>query len=146
MFIKAEALFLANGGTTTSVGTSQEAYDAYMAGISANMAKVGVNGASYLADPVVAVGSEGLMLNHIMKEKYIANIHNPETFTDFRRYNFSADVFKGLALRLESDDSEGDMVGKWYQRAIYPTSEKNTNENEVNENWQEPDVPVWWAN
>lgn len=146
MFIKAEAAFLANGGTSTSVGSTADAYDAYMAGITANMGKVGVNGSDYLADPVVAVGSDGLMLNHIMKEKYIANIHNPETFTDFRRYNFSSDVFKDLALRLEADDSEGEMVGKWYERAIYPTSEKNTNENVVNENWQEPDVSVWWAN
>jgi hypothetical protein len=146
MFIKAEALFLMNGGNETSVGSTQEAYDAYMEGIAANMAKIGVNGAAYMADPVVAVGPDGLMLNHIMKEKYIANIHNPETFSDFRRYNFSPDVFKGLALRLETDDSDSEMKGKWYVRAIYPTTEKNTNESVVNKNWQEPDVPVWWAN
>lgn len=146
MFIKAEAIFLSNGGSTTSVGSTAEAYDAYMAGITANMVKVGVNGSNYKADPVVDVGADNLMLNHIMKEKYIANIHNPETFTDFRRYNFSSDVFKGLALRIERDDAEGDMVGKWYRRAIYPTTEKNTNEAVVLKNWQEPDVNVWWAN
>ncbi len=145
MFIKAEALFILNGGTPTSVGATQECYDAYMAGIAANMAKVGVDGSAYMADPVVAVGADGLMLNHIMKEKYIANIHNPETFTDFRRYDFSADVFKDLALRLENDDSDSEMKGKWYVRAIYPTTEKNTNEAVVNKNWKEPDVPVWWA-
>ena len=145
MFIKAEALFLANGGDENSVGAPQEAYDAYMEGIAANMAKVGVDGSAYMADPVVAVGPDGLMLNHIMKEKYIANIHNPETFSDFRRYNFSNKVFKDLELRLEQESEEDEMLGKWYQRAIYPTSEKNTNQDVVNKNWQEPDVPVWWA-
>ncbi len=146
MFIKAEALFLANGGNETSVGSSADAYAAYRAGISASMSKIGVNGSSYMADTSVDVGEEGLMLNHIMKEKYIANIHNTETYADFRRYNFSSDVFKGLALRVEADDSEGEMVGKWYQRAVYPTSEKTANTDVVDSNWQEPEVPVWWAN
>lgn len=128
MFIKAEALFLANGGTTTSVGSSADAYAAYMEGISANMNAMGVNGSDYMADPVVAVGESGLMLNHIMKEKYIANIHNPETYSDMRRYNFSKDVFKGLELRLE-EDSESEYFGQWFRRAIYPLSEANTNSN-----------------
>ena len=128
MFIKAEASFLANGGTTTSVGSTSEAYDAYMMGIAANMSKIGVSGSDYMADPVVAVGNDGLMLNHIMKEKYIANIHSTETFSDMRRYNFSKDVFKGLELRLE-EDSESEYFGQWFRRAIYPLSEANTNSN-----------------
>jgi hypothetical protein len=128
MFIKAEASFLANGGTTTSVGSTSEAYDAYMMGIAANMSRIGVSGSNYMADPVVAVGNDGLMLNHIMKEKYIANIHSTETFSDMRRYNFSKDVFKGLELRLE-EDSESEYAGLWFKRAIYPLSEANTNSN-----------------
>ena len=128
MFIKAEAAFLANGGTTTSVGSSADAYVAYLEGISANMNAIGVNGSVYMTDPVVAVGETGLMLNHIMKEKYIANIHSTETFSDMRRYNFSKDVFKGLELRLE-EDSESEYFGQWFRRAIYPLSEANTNSN-----------------
>jgi len=128
MFIKAEAAFLANGGTTTSVGSTVEAYQAYMAGITANMAKIGVDGSDYMADAVVNVGEGGLMLNHIMKEKYIANIHNTETFNDMRRYNFSSEVFKGLALRLE-EDSDSEFEGEWFRRAIYPLSEADANPN-----------------
>lgn len=128
MFIKAEATFLANGGTTTNVGANAAAYAAYMEGINASMSKIGVDGSSYMADASVDVGQAGLMLNHIMKEKYIANIHNTETFSDMRRYNFSSDVFKGLALRLE-EDSESEYQGKWFRRAIYPLSEADTNTN-----------------
>jgi hypothetical protein len=145
MFIKAEAAFLANGGSTTSTGATSDAYAAYMDGIAANMSKIGVSGADYMADPAVAVEADGLMLNHIMKEKYIANILNPETFSDFRRYNFSADVFKGLALRLEDEELEFDYKGMWFRRAVYPTSERNTNPDVVQENYQEPIVSVWWA-
>lgn len=147
MFIKAEVSFLANGGTETSTGSTNESYNAYLEGIQANMSKLGVNSSAYLADASIAVGEANLMLNHIMKEKYIANIHSTETFTDFRRYDFSSNVFKGLALRLETGVSDEDeMQGKWYRRAIYPISEKNNNEAIVNANWQEPDVSVWWAN
>ncbi|MEP3837495.1 MAG: SusD/RagB family nutrient-binding outer membrane lipoprotein [Algibacter sp.] len=128
MFIKAEAEFLANGGTTTSTGTTAAAYNAYMAGIAANMEEIGADGTDYMADTAVAVGEAGLMLNHIMKEKYIANIHNIETYNDMRRYNFSSDVFKDLELRLE-EDSESEYLGKWFRRSIYPSSETNSNEN-----------------
>jgi len=145
MFIKAEAAFLANSGTTTSIGSNSDAYIAYQNGISASMAEVGVDGADYMADTAIDVGEGSLMLNHIMKEKYVANIHNVETYNDMRRYNFSSDVFKGLALRLEVDTDDDEFKGKWFRRAIYPTSEKNANETVVNANWQEPTVSVWWA-
>jgi hypothetical protein len=128
MFIKAEAIFLADGGTTTSIGSTSEAYDAYMSGIAASMDQIGVDGSAYMADAAVDVGEAGLMLNHIMKEKYIANIHNPETYNDMRRYNFSSDVFKGLALRLE-EDAGNEYLGQWFRRAVYPQNEADSNTN-----------------
>lgn len=128
MFIKAEAAFLANGGTTTSMGSTTEAYDAYMAGIAASMEQIGVDGSDYMADAAVAVGEGNLTLDLIMKEKYIANIHNPETYNDMRRYNFSSDVFKGLALRLE-EDAGTEYSGQWFRRAVYPLSEADANTN-----------------
>tara|TARA_R110002073_G_scaffold279026_1_gene442892 strand:+ start:134042 stop:135523 length:1482 start_codon:yes stop_codon:yes gene_type:complete len=145
MFIKAEAAFLANSGTSTSVGSNTEAYNAYMTGIAASISQIGVDGTDYLADGSVDVGEASLMLNHIMKEKYIANILNPETYTDFRRYNFSSDVFKGLAIRLNLDDTVDEYDGLWFRRAIYPSSERNSNPN-ISNYEQEPTVNVWWAN
>lgn len=144
MFIKAEAEFLVNGGTTTSTGTNENAYQAYLKGIEANMNKLKAKASDYLADTGVNVGKANLMLNHIMKEKYIANIHNTETYNDFRRYNFSSDVFKGLALRLEESGS-GDYAGKWFRRAVYPSSERATNQTNVEANYKEPIISVWWA-
>ncbi len=126
-FIKAEANFIKNGGTTTSTGTNATAYQAYMDGISASMNQIGVDGTTYMADSAVDVGEAGLMLNHIMKEKYIANIHSVETFNDMRRYNFSPDVFKGLTIRF--DDGTVEYSGQWFRRAIYPASEADSNTN-----------------
>ncbi len=145
LFIKAEAAFLANGGTTTSTGTNTTAYNAYIDGITASMAQIGVDGTDYLADAVVAVGEGGLMLNHIMKEKYIANIHNTETYNDFRRYNFSTDVFKGLQLRFEEDDSTSPYLGEWIRRILYPTSELDANYDNVKAYEKEPTESIWWA-
>lgn len=143
LFIKAEAAFLANGGTTTSTGSTAEAYNAYLEGIAASMAKYKVDGSAYLADPVVAVGESGLMLNHIMKEKYIHNFLNPETFVDYRRYDFSDAVFKGLTIR-EEVDSSGEYAGQWFRRASYPSTEITRNRVNVEANQQLPTAPVWW--
>lgn len=142
-FIKAEAAFLANGGTTTSVGSNSVAYAAYMEGIAASMSKYGADGSDYLADTSVDVSETGLMLNHIMKEKYIHNFLNPETFVDYRRYNFSDQVFKGLKIRQEVDAS-GDYAGEWFRRASYPSAELNSNRANVEANRQTPVTPVWW--
>ncbi len=142
LFIKAEAEFLANGGTTTSAGTTQAGYDAYLAGIAANMAKLGVNGATYLADANVAMGASKLKLQDIMWQKYIANFLNPETFVDLRRYNFSTDVFKDLALPVDND--QGDFPGEWLVRAQYPTTEVQRNPDNAAANQKSPVDPLWW--
>lgn len=142
LFIKAEAEFLVNGGTTTSSGTTAEGYAAYIDGITANMNKLGVSEADYISDGVIAVGEANLMLNDIMKEKYIANFLNPETFVDFRRYNFSSDVFRGLSLPEDTADSE--FPNQWLVRAQYPDSEETRNPDNVNANKKSPTTPVWW--
>jgi len=142
MFIKAEAAFLSNGGTTTSVGSNSDAYMAYMEGINANMSKVGADGSDYMVDTSIDVGAGSLMLHHIMKEKYIANFLNPETYVDFRRYDFSADVFKDL--ELPADNAEGDFPGEWFKRATYPSTESLRNPENVAANQEEPTAPVWW--
>ena len=143
MFIKAEAAFLANGGTATSTGITADGYAAYLEGIQASMSKYDVDGSVYLADTSVDVGEASLMLNHIMKEKYIHNFLNPETFVDFRRYDFSDDAFKGLTIREEGDD-DSDFAGQWFRRAEYPSSELNRNSANVLANQQTPVTPVWW--
>ncbi|MDP5229167.1 MAG: SusD/RagB family nutrient-binding outer membrane lipoprotein, partial [Cellulophaga sp.] len=143
-FIEAEAAFLANGGTTTSVGSNTAAYNAYLLGIQASMTMYGVDGADYLADTAIAVGEGALMLNHIMKEKYIHNFLNPETFVDFRRYDFSDEVFTGLQIRQEEAADTNEFIGQWFRRAEYPAAELTRNSANVLANQQTPVTPVWW--
>ncbi|MDC6384744.1 SusD/RagB family nutrient-binding outer membrane lipoprotein [Flagellimonas taeanensis] len=144
LFIKAEAAFLANGGTTTSVGSNATAYAAYMDGIAASMEMYDVDGADYMADAAIDVGEGALMLHHIMKEKYIHNFLNPETFVDYRRYDFSDDVFTGLQIRSEEESADTEFPGQWFRRANYPPTELTRNEANVLANQQDPVVPVWW--
>ena len=143
-FIEAEAEFLNNGGTTTSVGSTQNAYDAYLAGISAHMDKLGVDPAerdAYLSDPAIAVGVDGLTLELIMKEKYVANFLHPETWVDFRRYDYDPTIYKDLELPLEHNP---DLNGEWIRRVLYPLDELSRNGDEVNKVQQGLEVKVWW--
>ncbi len=144
LFIKAEAAFLANGGTSTSVGSNATAYTAYMDGIAASMDMYGVDGTDYMADAAIDVGEGALMLHHIMKEKYIHNFLNPETFVDYRRYDFSDEVFTGLQIRSEEDSADNEFLGQWFRRANYPDTELTRNEANVLANQQTPVTPVWW--
>lgn len=146
LFIKAEAAFLANGGTTTSTGSNNTAYTAYLEGIQASMDMYDVDGIDYLADGAIAVGEAGLMLSHILKEKYIHNFLNPETFVDFRRYDFSDEAFTGLQIRLEDAADANEYTGQWFRRADYPATEIARNEANVIANQQTPVTPVWWDN
>jgi len=141
-FMKAEAAFILNGGNATSVGGNADAYLAYTNGISASMNKLGVDGTDYLADGAINVGVAALKLEHIMKEKYIANFLNPETFVDMRRYDFSTDVYKDLSL--PEDNAASEYPGEWLVRAVYPSSEESRNPDNVNAHKQEPTMPVWW--
>lgn len=142
MFIKAEAEFLVNGGNETSVGSNTAAYTAYMDGITASMNKLGADGTDYLADTSIDLGEGSIMLQHIMKEKYIANFLNPETFVDLRRHDFSSNVFKDLSL--PADNADGEYPGQWFVRAQYPSSEATRNPDNVIANSQEPITKVWW--
>lgn len=142
LFIKAEAEFIKNGGNTTSTGSNANAYDAYINGITASMDKMGVSGADYIADAAISVTNAGLKLEHIMKEKYIANFLTPETYNDLRRYDFSTDVYRDLALPVSHLESE--YPNEWMVRASYPDSEEARNPTNVNAHKQAPTVPVWW--
>jgi hypothetical protein len=141
-FLKAEAEFIANGGNTTSIGSTQEAYDAYLGGITANMDKIGIDATlrdAYINDPVIAVTPASLKLEHIMKEKYIALLLNPEIFTDLRRYDFSTDIYQGLDMPIGRNPDI--PTGLWPRRAIYVTSEVDRNPNISQVNFWDK---VWW--
>ena len=76
-----------------------------------------------------------------MRQKFIALYLNPETFTDYRRYNFSPNVFVSLKLPKNTDPNNG---GNWIRRFVYPNSEKSTNASVYNANFKSMITPVWW--
>lgn len=142
-FIEAEAEFITNGGTTTSVGTSQAAYDAYIAGITAHMDKLGVASAArdkYLANAKVDVTPSALTLAMIMTEKMKATFLNPEAWVDLRRYDNDPNVFTNLTL---PDNHDPDLGGAWIQRAEFPTDEFNRNEDNARAAEKANDVKMW---
>ena len=126
-FMEAEAQFLLAGGTPTSVGSNAAAYAAYLAGIGANMDKIGILAAdknAYVADLSISKGAAALELKDIMRQKFIALFLNPETFSDYRRYDFSTNAFKNLKIPINTDPING---GKWMRRFVYSTNERSAN-------------------
>ena len=135
-FIEAEARFLANGST-------EEAYQAYLAGITAHMEKLGVAEESieeYLADPQVGVGAENLTLELILKEKYIALFLNPEVWVDLRRYDYSNELYRGFALPANVNPQ---LNGQFIQRASYPFDELSRNSAAVEANTEPLPDEMW---
>jgi hypothetical protein len=112
-FIEAEAAFRA--------GDKARAYTAYIAGITASMKKLDVPAdsiANYLANPAVSVGEEGLTLNLIMKEKYVACFLMPVTWVDMRRFDYA---YKDFALPANV------TLSTFIRRMDYPGTEISRN-------------------
>lgn len=142
-FIEAEAHFIVNGGDAATVGSTEDAYQAYLDGIAAHLQKLGVDEAAaqaYLTDPRVAVGAENLSLDLIMKEKYIALFLNPEVWVDLRRYDYRDEVFAGFSL---PENHNPLLNGEYIERASYPFDELNRNEAAVEANQQPLSDEMW---
>ena len=137
--MEAEARFLANGGTATSVGSTPEAYNAYRAGVFANCIKLGLD-STYGKNPLVSVGAANLTLELIMREKQVALFVNPEAWVDVRRWDYDPNLFRGMALPASIDASAN---GNFIRRALYPQDEISRNPNASNAVKPISDK-VWW--
>jgi hypothetical protein len=128
-FIEAEVKFRAND--------KPGAYAAYLAGITANMNKMGVSAANrdaYINHASVSVGAANITLDLIMKEKYKALFLSPETWNDARRYNYQ---YKDFNLPMNS------VTADFIRRIVYPSVETSRNGANV------PEVSgvlekLWW--
>src|SRR5690606_5123665 len=120
--IEAEALFLLNGGSATSTGSTAQAYSAYLESISSNMKKVGVADADvalYLAAAPVNVSAARLTLKHIITEKFKSMLLIGDVWTDIRKYNY-------LDFPMPADVNP-DLQANRIQRMNYPDSELTRN-------------------
>jgi len=127
-FIEAEAQF--------RKGSKPEAYAAYLDGMKAQMAKMGVPDTAvtrYTTAPSVAVGSANLTLDLIMKEKYVATFLSPVTWDDMRRMDYAYTDFNMPV---------GAVLPTFIRRVNYPPNELSRNGKNV------PTVALtdhlWW--
>ncbi|MHA4894327.1 SusD/RagB family nutrient-binding outer membrane lipoprotein [Pedobacter sp. PWIIR3] len=127
-FIEAEAAF------TTDKTRS---YNAYLAGINANMDKLQVptNDAERIAYLAAAsVGSANLSLDLIFKEKYVATYLNPEAWNDARRYDYK---YKDFTLPSNA------VLTSFIRRLDYPSGERSKNGANVPANPLRT-TKLWW--
>lgn len=139
--IEAEARFLANGGSLTSTGTTNEGYTAYIDIVRANMEKLGVspqNFDTYVSSPAVGVGQANLTLLHIIREKYKAMFLIGDIWTDVRKYNY---LDFPMPLNINPD-----LAGQRIQRMKYPSSELTRNAKNAEANLKQPGIKMWVFN
>jgi hypothetical protein len=141
-FIEAEARFLANGGTATSVGgaAGTAAHTAFVDGVRANMTKLGVATTSANAYIAGLPTASNLRLSDIMLEKYEALFVHPSTWTDMRRYQFSTNVYTGFSLPVNQNPQAN---GQFPQRGIYPATEQARNGANVGANLRSFIIRMW---
>ncbi|MEM7658713.1 MAG: SusD/RagB family nutrient-binding outer membrane lipoprotein [Bacteroidota bacterium] len=121
-FIEAEALFETSGAAA--------AQDAYLAAIEASFAEAGVEGyADYVAQESV-VPANGITLEHIITQKYIALFADPEVFSDWRRTGIP-----------ELDPNTGSTVPR---RLPYAQKEILSNENTPSPADVTVFTRIWW--
>ncbi len=139
-FVEAEAAFRA--------GQLTRAFDAYRAGISVHMNKIGVLPADrdvYLGSAAVAQSEAALTLKHIMEQKYIALFMNPESWVDLRKLDYSQDIYTGFYYPVNANPN---AQGQYPQRTMYPLTEIQLNPAEVEKqggNAQDYFLkPLWW--
>ena len=130
-------------------GDKAGAYTALKVGVQADFEKLGVDAAAtsaYLSLLDSEVGESNIELSHIMVQKYIANVLNPETWVDMRRMDYSSDIYHGLQrpenVNLDIFPNDDD----WIQAMMYEYNEEDRNY--VNMPSNDPYVrltsPLWW--
>lgn len=95
-------------------GGTQAGYDAYLAGIKASFARLGLGDAeydAYIAQDVVAPGVGNLTLETVMTQKYIAMYLQPETYSDWRRTGIPAlSPVSGTAIPVRWNYSQTELL------------------------------------
>lgn len=147
--IEAEASLRSNKKT--------EALNAYREGVNANMRKLGVSAGDINAY-WTAQEADGLVahfddltkgLSHIMRQKYITQCLNAETWVDMRRMDYSNAIY-GPSLRRPANINtvifDPGNSSQWIRGMVYETNEQNRNPEAVGDNSEKYRLltPLWW--
>ena len=140
-FIEAEARFRKND----LVG----AYAAFKEGVLADLQKLNVPQdqiTSYMDLIDTEISADNIALSHIMIQKYIANMLNPETWVDMRRMDYSDTIYHGLKRPVNVNLSIFPNDDDWIQAMMYEYNEEDRNY--VNMPNNDPLIrlttPLWW--
>jgi hypothetical protein len=138
-------------------GDKAGALAAYEEGVKANMRKLGVSAAdintywaAQLTDGLIAHFDDLTRgLSHIMRQKYITQCLNPETWVDMRRMDYSKSIY-GNSLRrpvnLNSIIFDPNNDSQWIRAMVYESNEQNRNPEAVGDNSEKYRLltPLWW--
>lgn len=138
-------------------GDQPGALVAYEEGVKANMRKLGVSAAdidrywqAQLTNGVnTHFGNLTQGLSHIMRQKYITQCLNPETWVDMRRMDYSQQIY-GPGLQRPANINavifDVDNPTQWIQAMVYETNEQNRNPEAVGDNSERFRLltPLWW--
>ncbi|WP_128548027.1 SusD/RagB family nutrient-binding outer membrane lipoprotein [Larkinella soli] len=138
-------------------GDAAGALVAYEEGVKANMRKLGVSAAEINAYWAAQV-ADGLAahfqtltrgLSHIMRQKYITQCLNPETWVDMRRMDYSNEIYGPSLQRpanLNTVIFDATNPKDWIQAMVYETNEQNRNPANVGDNTEKTRLktPLWW--
>ncbi|AKQ47079.1 hypothetical protein TH63_17835 [Rufibacter radiotolerans] len=138
-------------------GDASGALAAYEEGVKANMRKLGVPAGeinaywlAQLADGV-ALHFNNLTqgLSHIMRQKYITQTLNPETWVDMRRMDYSQAIYGPTLQRpanLNTVVFDANNPSQWIQAMVYETNEQNRNGENIGDNSERYRLltPLWW--
>ncbi|WP_025765115.1 SusD/RagB family nutrient-binding outer membrane lipoprotein [Dyadobacter tibetensis] len=138
-------------------GDAAKALVAYEEGVKANMRKLGVS-ATDIAAYWTAQQADGLAahfndktkgLSHIMRQKYISQCLNPETWVDMRRMDYSQAIYGPSLTRPANINTvvfDANDENDWIQAMVYETNEQNRNPDNVGDNSEKYRLrtPLWW--
>jgi hypothetical protein len=88
-------------------------------------------------------------LSHIMRQKYITQCLNPETWVDMRRMDYSNAIY-GPSLRrpanINSVIFDPANSSQWIRAMVYENNEQNRNPEAVGDNSEKYRLltPLWW--
>lgn len=156
-FITYSEVKLIQAEASLRAGSKADALTAYREGVGANMRKLGVT-AGEINAYWVAQEADGLSthfdnltqgLSHIMRQKYITQCLNPETWVDMRRMDYSTAIY-GPSLRRPANINtvifDVGNPNQWIRGMVYETNEQNRNPQAVGDNSEKYRLltPLWW--